>query len=263
VREADKDRFLAILFAPAQRRGPLFALHAFNAEVARVRDAIRDPMAGELRLQWWRDAIGRPGSGEARASPVAAALLDTVVRFRLPVGALVGLIDARGFDLYNDPMPSWAALETYCEQTSAVLFRLASRILDGRADDPSPAERHAGLAFGLTGILRALPRHASRGQLYLPGDLLDRHGAEPAGILAGRSTAALAAALAEARGIARMHLRAFQQVELPPALAPAFLPLALTDLYLAALERQRDPFTPLEVPQWRRQWRLWRAARRM
>src|SRR5262249_48191842 len=88
VREADKDRFLATLFAPANRRGPLFALYAFNSEVARVRDAIDNPMAGEIRLQWWRDALERPGAGEARANPIAAAMLDTVVRFRLPLAAI-------------------------------------------------------------------------------------------------------------------------------------------------------------------------------
>ena len=95
VREADKDRFLATLFAPANRRAALMALYAFNAEIARVREAIRDPMAGEVRLQWWRDAIERPGTGEARANPIASALLDTVVRFRLPIAQLLDLIEAR------------------------------------------------------------------------------------------------------------------------------------------------------------------------
>src|SRR5215470_18187993 len=132
VRDTDKDRFLATLYAPANRRGPLFALYAFNAEVARVREAIREPMAGEIRLQWWRDALERPGSGEVRANPVASALLDTVVRFRLPVAALVELLDARAFDLRNDPMPTIDALEAYAGLTSSALIDLAVRILDAR-----------------------------------------------------------------------------------------------------------------------------------
>jgi phytoene synthase len=222
-----------------------------------VRDAIRDPMAGEIRLQWWHDAIERPGAGEARANPVAAALLDTIVRFRLPVPDLLGLIAARRFDLYDDPMATLADLEAYCEQTS--VFQLAARVLDGR-EDLAAAARHAGLAAGLTGILRALPLHVARGQLYLPGDLLDRHGVNAADVLARRASPQLAAALAELGGIARTHLDAFAQVEVPSAQAPAFLPLAVTGLYLARLERRRDPFSPLDIPQWRRQWRLWRAA---
>jgi 15-cis-phytoene synthase len=263
TREADKDRFLATLFAPAQRRGPLFALYAFNVEVTRVRDAIRDPMAGEVRLQWWHDAIERPGAGEARANPVAAALLDTVVRFRLPVPRLLGLIAAHRFDLYVEPMPTVVALETYCEQTSAALFELAGRILDGRADDIATPARHAGIAAGLVGLLRALPQHLARGQLTLPLDLLERHGARPADVLARRATPELVAALAEIRAMARTHLDAFRQSDVSPALASAFLPATLIDLYLARLDRQRDPFGVADVPQWRRQRRLWRAARRI
>src|SRR5258707_10863917 len=97
VREADKDRFLATLFAPADRRGALFALYAFNIEVARVREAVREAMAGEIRLQWWRDAI-EMGAREAQAHPVPAPLLDTGDRFGLPVAPLIDLIEARSFD---------------------------------------------------------------------------------------------------------------------------------------------------------------------
>src|SRR5215510_9660168 len=146
VRDADKDRFLATLFAPANRRGPLFAIYAFNVEVARVRDAIREPMAREIRLQWWRDALERPGSGEAKANPVAAALLDTIVRFRLPIEKLVGLVEARAFDLYNDPMPTLVALEAYADRTSSALIDLAARILGGDRADVADAACDAGRA---------------------------------------------------------------------------------------------------------------------
>src|SRR5947207_6528720 len=89
VRAADKDRFLAALFAPADKRGPLFALHAFNHEIASIRDRAREPMPGEIRLQWWRDVLSGERAGEAAANPVAAALLDTIARFELPVAPLL------------------------------------------------------------------------------------------------------------------------------------------------------------------------------
>src|SRR4051794_29410710 len=84
VREADRDRFLATLFAPQKFRRALFALYAFHGEIARVRDLAREPMPGEIRLQWWRDAFAGAGHGDVRANPVASALLDTIVRYRLP-----------------------------------------------------------------------------------------------------------------------------------------------------------------------------------
>ena len=179
VRAADKDRFLAALYAPANRRGALFALYAFNAELARVREVTREPPAGEIRLQWWHDALERPGSGEARASPVASALLDTVIRFRLPVASLIGVIEARAFDLYNDPMPTLAALEAYADATAATVIGLAAKILDGAWTDAASAVRAAGRAHAIAGLARAFPQHAARGQLYVPLELLERHGGKP------------------------------------------------------------------------------------
>src|SRR3954447_26177762 len=106
VREGDKDRFLATLFAPQKYRRALFVLYAVNLEVARTRELAREPMPGEIRLQWWRDALGGVGRGDVEAHPVAAALRDVVVRYRLPPRTLVALIDARTSDLYDEPMAS-------------------------------------------------------------------------------------------------------------------------------------------------------------
>src|SRR5215207_11715913 len=88
VRAADPDRYFAALFAPADKRPHLFALYAFSLEIARVREAVSDPMLGDIRLQWWRDALQGEARGDVRANPVAAALDETVVRFRLPRAAL-------------------------------------------------------------------------------------------------------------------------------------------------------------------------------
>ncbi|MEA3021998.1 MAG: 15-cis-phytoene synthase, partial [Alphaproteobacteria bacterium] len=104
VREADKDRFLASLFAPANRRRHLFALYGFNVEIARVGQVAHEPLAGENRQQWWRDALSGVAPGEAAANPVAAALLDTIARCGLPAAPLDALIDARTRDLYDDPI---------------------------------------------------------------------------------------------------------------------------------------------------------------
>ena len=129
VRAGDKDRFLATLFAPQKYRRALYALYAFNLEVARMRELAREPMPGEIRLQWWRDVLAGAGRGEVAANPVAAALRDAVVRYRLPPRTLTELIDARSFDLYDEPMASLSDLERYAAQTSSALIELAARIL--------------------------------------------------------------------------------------------------------------------------------------
>src|ERR1700722_8802144 len=129
VREADRDRYLATLFAPAQHRDALLALYAFNIEIVRVRDLAREPMPGEIRLQWWREALSGLRAGEAAAHPVAAALGETLTRYRLTADRLLALIDARSFDLYDEPMATMTDLEIYGIRTQSALFAIATEIL--------------------------------------------------------------------------------------------------------------------------------------
>jgi phytoene synthase len=266
VRDSDKDRFLAALFAPSKYRRVLHALYAFNLEVARTRELAREPMPGEVRLQWWRDVLAGGGHGEVAANPVAAALRETVVRYRLPPAMLVDLIDARAFDLYDEPMATLAELEVYAVRTSSALIELAVRILsDGRDPGVGDLTGHAGIAYALAGLLRAFAVHAARGQLYLPADMLQRHGASREDILAGKDTTALRATLAELRLRARKHLAAAHDMlaQAPPVIAPALLPVALVRPVLDRMEwRRYRPFRAIDLPQWRRQWVLWRASRR-
>src|SRR5258708_36431612 len=135
VRAADKDRFLATLFAPAEHRAALHALYACNVEIARVREVVREPLAGEIRLQWWSDVLRGAGRGEVEANPVAAALLATITRYRLPVERLAALIDARRVDLYDGPMRTLADLETYADGAASRPIALAAPIPTAR---PAP-----------------------------------------------------------------------------------------------------------------------------
>jgi len=267
VRTGDPDRFFAALFTPADKRLHLMALYAFNLEVARVRELVSEPMPGEIRLQWWRDMLQGAGGAGVGANPVAAALEDTIVRFALPRAALVGLVDARVFDLYDDPMPSIGELEGYCGETSSALIRLATLVLAGGAD-PGGAEAagHAGVAYAIAGLLRAFPWHARRGQVYVPQDVLGRHGVNRDDIVSGRGGPGLAAALADMRALARNHHQRTRAVRdaITPAAAPAFLPVALVPAYVGAMERPGyEPLrTVVDITRWRRLWILWRAAQR-
>ena len=128
LHDHDKDRYLADLFIPAARRAHVHALHAFSFEIARIRELVSEPMPGELRHQWWRDVLANDARTAPSANPVAAALIDTIERFSLPRPPLIALIDARGFDLYDDPMPDMSTLETYCRETSSLLFRWVGEI---------------------------------------------------------------------------------------------------------------------------------------
>jgi phytoene synthase len=263
VRTADRDRFLSSLFAPQAHRAALQALYAFNVEIARVREVAREPLPGEIRLQWWNDVINGERSGEASANPVAAALLAVLDRYRLPAAKLIALIDAHRFDLYDEPMARLVDLEDYARATSSTLLALAAQLLAGPEGAGIEAVADpAGVAYAVAGLLGALPQHAARHQLYLPQDLLARHGVEPAEIFAGRSLANLRAVSAELQDLARSRLDAARHTmaTLPSAVLPAFLPVALVRPSLDRLARC-DPFAPAALSPWRRQWLIWRAAR--
>lgn len=267
VRRLDPDRFFASLFIPEASRPHVHAVLAFSAEIARVRDVVSSPLPGEIRLQWWRDLLGDLKLADAGAPPVAQALADTITRCRLPVDALQNLIDARIFDLYDDPMPSQNDLDGYLGETASALFRLSSMILaDGGDAGAADLAGHAGVAYGLTGLLRALPFHASKGQIYLPADLLAGHGVAPSDITDGKATPGLLAALAELRALARdHHARALKLLkDAPKSVRPAFLPLALVPGLLKIMDRSDyDPFrTAVEAAQWKKQLSLWWMARR-
>ncbi len=260
VRAADRDRFIASLFAPAELRGALHALYAFNSEVVRVREAAREVLPGEIRLQWWSEAINGERTEEASANPVASALLQTIERHRLRTALLIELIDAHRFDLQDEPMASLADFESYARKTSSALIALAAQILTG-AEIAAVAEP-AGIAYAMAGLLCAFPAHIAQRRLYVPVELLERHHVRRHELFAGRSSAGLESALAELQNLAyRRLVEAHERMgTLPQRAIPALLPVALVRPALDRLRRSR-PFAPTEIPAWRRQWLIWRAAR--
>lgn len=263
LRLYDRDRYLTCLLQPKDYRDDMSALYAFNAEIARVRDLISEPMPGEIRLQWWRDAISTMGEG-ARANPLADALLETITKHDLPRDAFDKILLARAFDLYDDPMPSRNDLEGYAGETTSLLFQL-SGLIAGAEQSSLLAEccGHAGVAYVIMQILRDLPRHASRGQLYLPADILQQCGAEPARILDGEMHEGLGNALDEMIRLCRDHKAKADAAcdALGAHVRPGFLSLCLIEPYLKVIEKQGfNPFKDrVQISQIRAQWALWRG----
>ncbi len=269
LKASDPDRYFSTLVVPRQHRAGVQALHAFNADVAAIAARVREPAAGEVRLQWWQDALRGEGHGDVRANPVAAALLDAIARYRLPIAPLQRLLEARRFDLYQDPMPDLPTFEGYAGETNSVLYQLAAMILAGGAEvAAADAAGHLGVAHALTGHLRAFGYHASRGRIFLPWSVLAANGVREAEVFSGTVSEGLLAAMQQLRETAGDHLeRAAQAINALPAEArPAFAQLAVLRLELAALERSNEsPFsTGPGVADWRRiaalAWWTWRAG---
>jgi phytoene synthase len=204
VAETDKERYWASLYAPAGRRDALYALYAFDHEISRVASVVREPMAGEIRLQWWRDVVEGRRDEEALANPVAAALLEVVSRYDVPTARLAAAIDAHADALHE----ASSDIESYGAAAIGTIIALAARILGGDNAEAEHIASHVGIAQAYA--LAKQPREA-RNHLDRARDLLPR---------------------------------------LPMEMLPAMLPAAVI-----------GPSLHRELPLWRRQWLIWRAAR--
>lgn len=264
VRSHDFVRYVSTLFVPAPQRRALLAVYAFNVEVSRVHEQVSQPLPGEMRLQWWTDTLAGVGHGGVEGNPVAAELLLAIQTWRLPVERLSRLIEEHQFDLYNDPMPTMAALEGYLNDTSSVLFSLAALIAGQASEEIEHTARHAGLAQGMAQMMASLPLDASRRQLFVPQQVLESHGCGIEDVFAGKETPKLRAALDQLLGEAREHLRAALGLlaTVAPEVRPVFLPLAQVERDLARMSRaDNDPFQPRSMSRFRTLWTLWRASR--
>src|SRR3984957_18078884 len=208
VRTHDFARYASTLFTPAEQRRALWALYAFNVEISRVREQVSQPLPGEMRLQWWTDMLSGTGHGGIEGNPVAAELLLAIRSFRLPVERLKRLIEEHQFDLYNDPMPSMAALEGYINDTSSALLSLGARFAGWQSDETEHLARHAGLAQGIVQVMVSLPLDASQRRLFVPQQMLTKHGCDPEDIFAGKQTPKLRDALGDVLNEAQTHLNA-------------------------------------------------------
>lgn len=260
VRERDFERYALTLFVGPEYRRALLALYAFNAEVSRVRDMVSQPLPGEIRLQWWTDALAGKEHGEVGGNPIAAELLRAVEAYDLPRDTLDRLIEAHRFDLYDEPIPSLEHLEGYARQTDGALLALSARVLGGETAQVDKLAYEAGIALGIMRTINLLPLHASRRQLYLPADLIAHFQVRIEDVFAGQSTPALRELIGRLHGEAEAHYSAAMALLPPvmPAARPAFRQLALLRRQLDA-GVPHDPFRPPERSRLRTLWTMWRA----
>jgi NADH dehydrogenase [ubiquinone] 1 alpha subcomplex assembly factor 6 len=265
VRRHDRDRYQTALFAPAARRGALFALYAFNHEIARVRERVTQPTLGHIRLEWWRENIAALyDGGPLRHHPVVAALAPVIREHRLTRACFDRLIDAREADFDAEAPATLADLEDYAEGTSSPVILLALEILG--VSEPAAAEsgREIGIAYALAGLLRALPILSASGRPIIPTDLAKRAGFDAEKVLAHRASPRLKAAIAEIAQAARGHLGAARAMgrTIPRGATSALLPAIVAGHWLKRLEHARyDPFAPaLARPDPLQIWRLAIAA---
>lgn len=174
VRKYDPDRFLLTLFEPPALREALFALYAFNYEIAKTREVVTETQLGLIRLQWWRDALaGYYESGQVLKHQGLEPLCAAIKAHALPREPLDYLIYAREFDLEDRLPANLDGMVKYASYTNAPLIKLTLAILGEHAGEADIEA--AAVAYGLTGLLRVVPAHLRQRRCYLPEDLLHKN----------------------------------------------------------------------------------------
>ncbi len=247
LRRYDHDRYLTCLFAPERAREDLFALYAFNLEVAKVAEVVNEPMAGQIRIQWWREALDGLFSGRPRKHQVAEAVSVAIERHDLSRAPFERLLDARERDLDEAPPPTLEALEAYAEDTSASLVALALETLDARDETSRTAGRHVGIAWALVGLARAVPFHAAQRRMMLPGNVAWESGLDLHDLFELRQPKEIRPVVEAVATRAREHLEAADALRpnVGRHTVPALLPATLARQYLKVLQQHGyNPFEP-------------------
>ena len=264
LRREDRDRYLTLLFAPRAKRTILAALYAFNLECAHaVVAGGEQPLLGQMRLQWWRDAISEAMTAREKPSQPVLAILAGRPDLE---PELLQLLAARERDLTNPPFANLADVTAHAQATGGELSALAAAVLGG---DYGAAARAAGTAFALVGMVRAIPHQMPgrgyQGRLCLPMEILSQEGLIADDVWTGKNIAAVSACVRELAVAAALELAKLQGLRnVGQALSP-LLHGSLAAAYLARLAKaDYDPFSPhLALPPLHRPLLLcWRALGR-
>jgi 15-cis-phytoene synthase len=262
-----RDEWLGALYANANARGALFALASFDYEIRHALRRARDPNLAAIRLAWWREVISGERQAEAAGNPVALALRVAIDAFALPRAWLEAMLDARLQAIAPQDDFNHVAFRAFADESEGARLRLASRIAAGGQDlDPADAHAPAGMALALTRLLREFPFKAGSAPTLIPTDVADRHGVSVADFDARRASPGVIAVCADLRGLARDELAEAERrlMNSGTAVLPAFIPLGPLRLDLDRLDRNAArPFDDMgEASPLRRQWAIWRWARR-
>jgi 15-cis-phytoene synthase len=240
ARAGEPDRYLAALLAPPPRREALLALAAFAAEVARIpRLVVREPLMGEMRLQWWRDALAL-AEGQRTGHGVADAVRRAGRSYGLPAALLEGLIEARLFELGGGPFADERKLHEFLWSTEGALFALAARVLGlPPGADVDAVCGAAGQAYGMARLLFALPQSLAQGRIPFSQTAIAKAGVDARELLAGTARTGVDALLGDCRAQIRHSLGSARRLvaRLPRGSRIAFLPLALVRSYVRAQAR--------------------------
>jgi presqualene diphosphate synthase len=252
VEAAGTSFYWAMRLLPKDRRNGMYAVYAFCREVDDIADGEQPVEHKIAALARWREEIDDLYAGQPRRL-VARALREPTLRYDLRRRDFVAIIDGMEMDAREDiRAPDLATLDLYCSRVASAVGHLSVHVFGDRSDAAHAVAESLGRALQLTNILRDLDEDADRGRLYLPREVLDRHGIRGTDPRAVLRHPALPAACRNVAAIAEEHFRESQyamQCCSRRAMRPAAVMAAIYHSTLSALlcSGWRDPATRVSV----------------
>jgi squalene synthase HpnC len=173
--KAHYENFPVGLFVPRARRPYVYALYAF----ARAADDFADePIYDGLRkekLAEWERLLDAAYEGEAEG-PIFVALGETVRRCGIPKQLLLDLLSAFRQDTEKTRYESWEELLDYCRRSADPVGRLVLLVFEQAGQDLPPLSDAICTGLQLANHWQDAAIDYRRGRIYVPGELLRRHG---------------------------------------------------------------------------------------
>jgi presqualene diphosphate synthase len=209
VEAAGTSFYWAMRLLPAARRDAMYAVYAFCREVDDIADDdVRSAAEKLAALAQWRTEIDAIYAGRPRGL-VASALREPVRRYGLRREDFLAVVEGMEMDAQEAiRAPDLATLNRYCGLVAAAVGRLSVPVFGDPSDAAREVAESLGRALQLTNILRDLDEDAQRGRLYLPREILERHGIRDADPVSVLRHPALPAACRELAAVAEDHFRA-------------------------------------------------------
>ncbi|TPX64560.1 hypothetical protein SpCBS45565_g05818 [Spizellomyces sp. 'palustris'] len=264
LRNSDYENYIATLFIPPAARTGAWAVRAFNVETALIRENVKNPNLGKMRIDWWRDAIEKTYAGRPPNHPVTMLLAHSMDVAPLSHSWFKRILTAREANLQDPQYATMKDLENYAENTASSMLYLLLETLGIRDHHADHAASHVGKASGITTILRGTPFHVKERRFYLPSEIMAKHSLSTEDVFRNGPGHELEEVAFEVATTANDHLitaRSFLK-DTPKSALPALLGAIPCDAYLQALEKANFNLFEVKLARWKLLYKLWSAARK-
>jgi NADH dehydrogenase [ubiquinone] 1 alpha subcomplex assembly factor 6 len=242
-RRLDYPHYFCSRYLPSHARITMMALRHFNIETAAVKTHIQNAPSAHLRIQWWRQAIEKCYKGDGSGHPVTELLTPAIKEGKLTKGWFVRVLDARLRDLSTSQPRTIDELENYAEDTSSSLFYLGMESMGIRNLNADHAASHIGKALGLVTLIRALPYHAKKREVYIPTELTAKHDITSEQLFKGEYSASIGEAVYEIASVAHGHIEMARELN-------ESLPEGANLILLPTVRQKKNKKPPEKAKRW-------------